>query len=80
MRCLLLYFICCGEMDNRKASLSAMASVTLLMVCEICTEIQTNLFTKVSTYVQDGGFKITSNSNNTNSGFTWLNLVELFIR
>ena len=25
MRCLLLYFICCGEMDNRKASLSAVA-------------------------------------------------------
>ena len=79
MRCLSLYFICCGEMDNCKASLSAMA-VSYPDVYEFCTEIQTKLVTKVSTYVQDGGFKITNNNNNTNSGFTWLNLVDLFIR
>ena len=36
--------------------------------------IQKKLFTKISTYVQDGGFKITSKDSNTDNSF---HMVEL---
>ena len=44
-------------MDNRKASLSAMA-VSYPDDGMVFTNIQTKLFNKISTYVQGGGFKI----------------------
>ena len=59
-------------MDNRKVSLSAVAVSYPIDV--FYPVIQTKLFTRMPTYVQDGGFKITSKNSNTNSSF---HMVEL---
>ena len=55
-------------------SLSAVAVSYPIDVFFFNPVIQTELFTKMSTYVQDGGFKITSKNSNTNSSF---HMVEL---
>ena len=54
-------------------------SVTLLMVfVNFVQWFKQNFFTKMSTYVQDGGFKITNNNSNTNSGFHMVELSRAF--